>query len=157
MKKILIILCIIYTSCTQSQNRTERVDVIRTWDGDTFDAQREDGSVIRIRMAYIDAPELSQSFGLAATYVLDSLIQHKTLLLYKLDVDKYGRTVAVVYNSPKGESINTFMVKRGMAHVYPQYAPKEIYNMQLEAKKNKKGLWQNPYPILPYIYRSRKK
>lgn len=158
MKKLifLIIFAIACSSQLESE-RMSRIRVVSVIDGDTFWAQYEDGYYGKIRMAYIDAPEISQRFGLASMYVLDSLIEGKEVMFYFLEKDKYQRYVGIVYTTAERKNINLFMVERGMAWAYQKYSPTLLYKAMMEARSKKKGLWQNPYPTPPYIYRKQNK
>ncbi len=49
-------------------------------DGDTLDVEHEDGTVNKIRLANIDAPELAQEGGQEAKDALESLVQGKMSL-----------------------------------------------------------------------------
>jgi len=156
MSKYLIALLLL-AGCSASPQK-ERVKVIRMIDGDTFHAKSPEYGLISIRLAYIDAPEVAQNFGLAAGYVLDSIIREKTLIVQYIAEDIYGRKVAVVYLPNIEISINEFMVIRGMAWVNTAYyATDRFHYDEEEAKKDKKGLWQNPYPIEPWKFRKQNK
>lgn len=159
LKYITIIVLFLFGCVYSTQNRIEQISVIRVVDGDSFWAKTENGQFKKIRLAYIDSPELGQPFGLTSFYILDSLIGDKKVNLYYLNDDKYGRKIGIVYMYNGVGSVNEWMVKRGMswASSNPNYSPKVLYEEMLVAKKNKKGLWQNPYPEEPFKFRNRKK
>lgn len=61
-------------------------------DGDTFVT----ASGMRVRLAGIDAPEITAPLGLQAKQCLEALIEGKRVKIKLLDTDKYGRQVAQV-------------------------------------------------------------
>ena len=66
--------------------------------------------------------------------------------------DKYGRTLADVLDST---NLNHELVKDGWCWWYRKYAPGdlELERLEKEARDAKKGLWQDPVPIPPWVYR----
>ncbi len=71
--------------------RKERVT--RVIDGDTFETASRKNSV---RLANVDAPELSASRGGAAKRALEDLISGETVSINTVARDSYGRSVAKV-------------------------------------------------------------
>jgi len=68
------------------------------------------------------------------------------------DVDRYGRTVAVVYCN--GVNANRAQVERGMAHVYPRYnKDRTLPELQERAKAERRGLWADKEPVPPWEWR----
>ena len=50
------------------------------------------------------------------------------------------------------------MVKAGYAWHFKQYSQNPIYaDLEIQAKNNKRGLWQDKYPIAPWEWRKNKK
>lgn len=131
------------------------VRVISVIDGDTvdvlFDNHRQ-----RIRLAYIDAPEIGQPYGQRSKQTLIALVKNKMVNIRPLNQDNYQRTVAII--EVDSMNINREMVRLGMAWVYTHYND-DLLLLPLEAKAkvNKTGLWQQKNPIAPWIYRQSKK
>jgi micrococcal nuclease len=77
----------------------------------------------------------------------------KPLQSYSLR-DEYKRTVAEVF-LPDGTNANHVLVQNGYCWWYREYAPNDIALKQLEeaAKASKKGLWTDPKPVPPWLYR----
>lgn len=67
--------------------------------------------------------------------------------------DRYGRILGTVYSK---KSKDELMVRTGAAWSYDHYSTK-YSALQKIAKKNKLGLWQNPYPEAPWDYRKRQR
>jgi endonuclease YncB( thermonuclease family) len=105
-----------------------RADVIRTIDGDTFEARVHLGPglepTIRIRLRGIDAPELKAScpqelqMAEAAAGALRSVLGQGDVAISNIGPDKYsGRVVADVETRRAG-NISTAMIAAGHARFY---------------------------------------
>ncbi len=125
-------------------------------DGDSF-MMRSGGLIYEIRMYGIDAPEKKQEGGKDSTKALIKLIKNKNVKVEKQGQDTYGRLIGKVYNGKT--YVNLEMVKRGQAHWFKKYAPKDkdLEKAETEAKKAKRGLWSKPDPVDPAEYRKGKK
>jgi endonuclease YncB( thermonuclease family) len=86
--------------------------VTRVIDGDTLTVQLSTGPVT-VQLAYIDAPELSQTGGGAATRALHERLVGQEVSLDVVARDGEDRIVAVA--SLAGENVNAWMVKQGHA------------------------------------------
>ncbi|MEK6482018.1 thermonuclease family protein [Catalinimonas sp. 4WD22] len=117
--------------------------VVAIADGDTFTLLTEDKTQKKIRLSQIDTPEKAQPYGQKARQVLSSLIFGKEVKVVQEEVDRYGRTVARVYQ--EDIDVNAEMVRTGAAWVYRQYAnDKNLYALEEQAKASQKGLWALP-------------
>ena len=68
------------------------------------------------------------------------------------DTDKYGRTVGKVWVN--GQDANLEQIKRGMAWVYEKYANEPAYfAAEGAAKSGRIGLWNQPNPTPPWVFR----
>ncbi|MEH1010951.1 thermonuclease family protein [Campylobacter concisus] len=90
---------------------------------------------IKIRLYGIDAPELKQPFGKASKRHLIDLISNKSLNINEKGKDKYGRTLAVLYNGD--QDINAQMVIDGYAWAYDKFS-KDYVAFQQNAQSLKK-------------------
>ena len=56
---------------------------------------------------------------------------------------------------PDGTNVNQKLVKDGWCWWYRKYAPGdvELEKLEKEAREAKKGLWVDPAPIPPWVYR----
>lgn len=72
--------------------------------------------------------------------------------------DKYGRTLADVLLSDR-TNVNHKLVEEGWCWWYRKYAPGDAVLEELEkaARDAKKGLWADPVPIPPWVYRKAKR
>lgn len=140
MKTLLTISILFFCSCKFHGT------VKRVIDGDTF--VMEDNT--KIRLNNLDAPEISQTYGIQAKQFLSNLVLNKTITGIKHGKDKYGRTIADLYLN--GLWINKLIIDSGYAYVYLKYDSENLYPYELIAKNNKIGLWAYPN-ISPYNFR----
>src|SRR5690348_6231606 len=105
-----------FASCTTKTGDSKTIygKVVSITDGDTFTLLIEENKQIKIRLHGIDCPERKQDFGQAAKQKLSDMIFKKAVYAVEMDIDRYGRTVAVVYDE-QNNCINTAMLKAGLA------------------------------------------
>lgn len=114
--------------------------VVGVHDGDTITVLTPEKRQIKIRLAEIDAPELSQPYGKKAKQLLSLMVFGKDVSFTPLTTDKYGRTVARVYQGQN--DINLAMVQTGAAWAYRKYLTDTAFlEAETEARKTGTGLW----------------
>lgn len=126
-------------------------------DGDTFKT-RVQGAVLTFRLGGIDAPEHDQPYGATSTALLRELIQGQQVVLVYDDVDTYGRIVVRAW--VRNLDINAEMVRRGAAWFESEYSSDdELYRLEEEANKQKRGLWALPAKdrVDPRVWREKKR
>ena len=130
--------------------------VLEVYDGDTITVLSGQNK-FRVRLFGIDAPEVLQEYGIQARDRLRELILGQVVTVEVLNVDQYGRAVAIIRKDL--QEVNTEMVRSGAAWHYVQYAAGEndLANAQQEAKKAQAGIWQNNHPVPPWDYRKQSK
>lgn len=122
--------------------------VIGIADGDTLTVL-EDRRQVKIRLANIDAPEKKQAFGQRSKESLSDLCFGKDATYQVQDIDRYGRTVAVV--TCAGIEANRAQVERGLAWVYPKYnKDRSLPSLQDAARGARRGLFADPEPVPPW-------
>jgi len=127
----------------------------RVYDGDTFTLQRAGNDDIKIRIVGIDAPEKDQAFGIQSRDYARQLLDGKKVTVYTEPGETYGRKLGIVITED-GKHFNYEMVANGYAWWYDQYSKdKYLEAAQLEAKRKKLGLWNNPNAQAPWEYRRR--
>ncbi|WP_225748503.1 thermonuclease family protein [Eikenella sp. Marseille-P7795] len=127
--------------------------VVGIKDGDTFTCLTDGRRQITVRMAQIDAPEKGQPFGQKAKSTLSEYIHGQTVRLEESGFDRYGRTLAEVYDE-RGRNINMLMVQAGLAWAYKEYMTNTAYqDMQEEATRENRGLWSENGYIYPSDWR----
>ncbi len=133
------------------KNQTFVAKVIRIIDGDTMEILYKDRAV-KIRLAHIDSPEArgAQPFGSQAKKTLSDLCFGQQVTVYGQQYDRYKRLIAVIIN-PKKQNVNQEMIRLGMAWHFKKYSTDPVYAaLEIEARGNKTGLWQDNNPIPPW-------
>ncbi|MFM7471871.1 MAG: thermonuclease family protein [Nodosilinea sp.] len=140
-------------------------------DGDTFRMAYQ-GKLLTVRLACVDAPEISQvPYGPAAANRLRELLPRTTVVGFReVDRDRYGRLVAEIYTpeSPAqgtgaagsaSLSVNLQLVKEGQAVVYRQYlsgcpdSRAALLQAEGQARQARLNFWNQPNPLMPWDYR----
>ena len=127
-------------------------------DGDTIEMHGK-----RIRLHGIDAPESGQTCinkngknyrcGKFAAQRLSKIIGWNTITCKVMDIDRYGRAIALC--NIKNKDINEQLVEEGLALAYRQYS-KDYVLAEKTARNAKKGLWQGDF-IKPWDWRKGKR
>jgi endonuclease YncB( thermonuclease family) len=139
-------------------DQTISATVVAVHDGDgTVKCACADGITRSVRLYGIDAPELKQAHGPESRAALVKMILNKTVTLTipAWSNDAHGRTVAKL--TVDGTDVNLALVKHGFAWAYSAYlkaSDKPAYfAAQNAAKTAKLGLWSQPNPTAPWVWR----
>jgi|SRR6516164_7223679 endonuclease YncB( thermonuclease family) len=129
-------------------------------DGDTINVLILRKQQIRVRIAFIDAPEKGQAFGERAKQVMSELVFGKDVKLRPHTIDRDGRLVARVLIDNQDAGLE--LLKQGLCWVYEKYIPEATIDIeasyraaQATAQSDKLGLWQDPDPEPPWEWRKR--
>ncbi len=144
MKKIILILILLLTSCTQTIE--EKIEgpfqVTNVVDGDTLDLITSE----RVRLSGINTPEKGECYYKEAKEKLKELILNKKVYIEKdkTNKGKYGRLLRYVYID--NTLVNSYLVEQGYAKVYDKYKydTKRYYELkraELNAINNHLGVW----------------
>lgn len=154
MRNLLVVLALIVQGAPALS--CEPCHLTRVVDGDTL-VLRCGESTTRVRMKYIDAPELKQPYGTDAKSHLWVMLEGVDLTVCGDKKDLYGRTLAEVFtpDSPN-QSVNLKMVQDGFAWSY-KHQRKEYNNAESAARKERRGLWQDDIQESPWDFRRRVK
>jgi endonuclease YncB( thermonuclease family) len=130
-------------------------------DGDTINVLILGKQHIRVRLAFVDAPERGQAFGQRAKQAMSELVFGKDAKLRPHTIDRYGRLVARVIIDNQDAGLE--LLKQGLCWVYEKYvgeASPEIQTSyraaQVVAQSEKTGLWQDAVPVPPWEWRKEK-
>lgn len=143
--------------------------VIGVTDGDTIKVLDAAQDSHKIRLNGIDAPERSQPYGRASTDHLKQYVAGKQVRVELVKYDRYGRLIGNVWVQPAdcadcGQRffVNHAMVLAGMAWWYRYYAEDQdeedrgrFESAEQEALARKRGLWADPDPVPPWVWRRR--
>jgi micrococcal nuclease len=126
--------------------------LVKVLDGDTVEVMHN-GKAERIRLAQIDCPEKNQPFGQAAKEYVLAIAAHKIVTVEVETVDRYGRTVGEVF-LPDDANLNKQIFRAGYAWQYKRYSKNYTYaDLELGARVQRLGLWQEKNPIPPWEWR----
>ncbi len=141
-KLFLLLIILLCAFPLHAEQLIGRVIVIS--DGDTLTILDANERQIKIHLAEIDAPESGQPYGNKAKQELSALTFNKIVIIAVQDVDHYGDIVGRVYVN-RVIDVNFELVKRGAAWVYHKYTQDQrLYDLEHEARINKRGLWKLP-------------
>jgi micrococcal nuclease len=133
--------------------------VVGVHDGDSLTVLLPSNTQIKIRVAFLDAPELGQPFGYRAKQAMSDLVFGKSVLFYPHAIDRYGRTVAQVV--VEGTDVGLELLGQGLCWIYSrniEEARPEIQAIyrkaQTEARQHRRGLWSDTRkPVRPWEWR----
>ena len=132
--------------------------VVQGPDGDTVSVLLGGGRMEKVRLYGIDTPESGQTGGPEATAFTRDRAFLGEVELTILDTDQYGRKVAIV-RLPDGTLLNEELLRAGHAWVYRNYCREAICAtwllMEEEARRARRGLWQEATPQAPWEWRRR--
>jgi endonuclease YncB( thermonuclease family) len=131
-------------------------------DGDTIKVLATGRDLLRVRVAWIDAPEMDQAFGKRAKQFMGALVFGKYVELRPHAIDRYGRTVAMVFVD--GRDVGLELIKQGLAWAYEHYLPEASPEIQAQytaaetaARVSRKGLWvEGKSAVPPWEWRREK-
>lgn len=112
----------------------------------------------KIRLAGIDAPELTQDFGQKARTNLSALAFNQQAEADCREFDRHQRELCIV--TVNGKDIGLEQVRNGMAWLYPKYAVDQTpqgradyEQAEFRAKIHRFGLWNSKNPTPPWDWR----
>ena len=125
--------------------------VVAVLDGDSLmvlDLRQQ----VEVRLHGVDAPEGGQAFGNVCKRTLSNLVFGKTAAVQVVDIDRYKRSVSRL--TVDGRDVGLEMIRAGCAWHYRQYSDDAGYAAaEVEARRARRGLWQEGAPVAPWNYR----
>ncbi len=152
-RKYLIFFILIIANVSFAEQFNGKVS--KVIDGDTIWV-KSGVEKIKVRLSYIDAPELKQNFGIKSKDYLIGLILDKNVEIHSYRRDRYKRVIGEVYIHNNKESIfvNAKLLKSGHAWVYKRYRNNPyLINLENYARTNKNGIWGLENPTKPWEFR----
>lgn len=129
--------------------------VTKVLDGDSLRVRQGD-ELVTVRLYGIDCPEYGQPQWREAKDAASNIMQGKRVGVTPIDMDRYGRVVALV--DCRGGQVNSELVRRGMAWVYPHYCTAQPFCRTLEeleqqARDQRLGIWKDRRPVPPWVWK----
>ncbi len=106
---------------------------------------------LKVRLAGIDAPEVGQPHGEAATRALKDLALKQRGRLHRVATDAYGRALGRLEIG--GLDVNVELVRRGHAWASSRDAADPLRGVQDAARSARRGLWGEVAPTPPWVWR----
>ena len=135
---------------TETQNGYK---VIGIKDGDTFVLIIDRKEQV-VRFAHIDCPEKKQPYGnKAKQFVSERCFGQYVTIIHNNKFDRNKRLIAEVILQD-GTNINKQLIKNGLAWHFKKYSKDTEYEeLELQARRNKIGLWSDSEPVAPWEWR----
>lgn len=154
MKAIFLTLLFIFPLFLSAKALSGRV--IKIADGDTFTLLVNNKEQVKVRLYGIDAPEKNQAYGKRAKQYLSKLIWGVPVTVNVIEQDRYGRSIGKV-STNQIKDVSLEMIRAGYAWLYREYCNDRAYEIaEKNARRNRKGLWQDAHPIKPQEFRKLK-
>ena len=127
--------------------------VVAVHAGDTFTVQSE-GSLYKVRLSDVDAPEMGQVFGKQARQFTERMVLGRRVQVNVALIDRHGRRVGEVIVED-GWVLNEELVHAGFAWYYRVHPVRNERLQRLEqyAFSKKLGLWVEKEPLPPWEFR----
>lgn len=149
--KLSIFISILFTFSLFAQSGK----IVRIKDGDTVVLLDNYNNQITLRLAEVDCPESSQAFGKKAKEFTSNEVGNRTVSYKIINTDRYGRYIAKVFYNNK--YLSEEIIKNGFGWHYKKYSNStRLSQLELSARKNKLGLWNDKGIVAPWDYRSSK-
>lgn len=130
--------------------------VVGVKDGDTIELL-QNGKTVTVRLFGVDTPEKTQAYGQRARQFTSDLAFGKSVRLIVNNTDRYGRTVGTIL-LPDGRNLNEELVRNGYAWHYKAYSNDlKLANLESDARRYKRGLWEDASPVAPWDFRKDKR
>jgi endonuclease YncB( thermonuclease family) len=127
--------------------------VVKVHDGDTVTVLAA-GVERRVRLVGIDAPERGQPYASASRRGLAGRVGGRVVRVIERGTDSYGRTLGRVLVA--GSDANAAQVRDGYAWVFRRFEnDPALIAQEAEAKAAGRGLWRDPEPLPPWVWRER--
>lgn len=139
-----------------------RGEVSRISDSDTLVVKRRDGSEVKVRLRWVDGPEIAhnrrqvdQPGGVEASAWTAKHTLGKQVLVTPCDMS-YGRYVgSVILEDDPTFDVGYELTLAGHAQLDPRYRPPKVYrDAEADAKQSDRGLWAaDGEPLPPWEWR----
>jgi endonuclease YncB( thermonuclease family) len=159
--RLAVFIILIITQC-QALAETLTGRVVRVTDGDTIVVLDADNAQHKIHLQGIDAPERGQAYGTKSKEHLSDSVADKTVVVEYEKYDRYERILGKVLLDD--QDMNLEQLEAGLAWHYKKYESEQTTadrvsysDAEREARRVRRGLWQDANPVAPWDYRQAKR
>jgi endonuclease YncB( thermonuclease family) len=145
-------------ACLAAQAAPMKVKVVSVMEGDVINVLMPSEDRLVLRVAGIDAPELTQEFGQKAVLTLAKMVEGKEVMATAITQDESRRYVTILNSN--GRDVGLFMLLNGLAwtleedlEAMPEELAETYRTAVAEARAAKRGLWGGPHQIEPRRWR----
>jgi endonuclease YncB( thermonuclease family) len=153
------IMFIFFSAVSYADTLTGRV--IRVVEGDALVVQDSNNAQHEIRLLGIDAPEYKQAYAAKSTESLTKWVAGRFVVIDYSKRDDHERIIGKLLLS--GQDINLEQIKAGLAWYDNMHAEvqtesdRQLYvQVELEARKAKRGIWFDINPVPPWVFRNKR-
>lgn len=147
----------------QQSSTSYAATVVKISDGDTLHARDGDGRKHKVRLAYIDAPELQQAGGQDSRAALQDMLDGQVVQVVVFGRDRYQRELAQVVRGQEDAGLQ--QIKLGQAWHYVSYARRDQNPADFSAyaaaeqlaRSGRQGLWRKRDAQAPWTFRQQQR
>ena len=157
LRIIVALLAIIFLHCLPAFTFAQPITgkVISVADGDTITILVSARNSVKVRLAAVDCPESGQAYGKQAKKFTSRMVYGKQVTIKPVTKDRYGRTVAMVYQN--GANLSKEIIANGYGWVFRKYCKWAFCSDWLRLEQNARnrgiGLWRDKNAIPPWEWR----
>lgn len=131
--------------------------VVAIADGDTFTLLDAQNRQHKVRLYGVDAPEKGQDWSKLSKEALRKKVFGKKVMLRWKSKDRWKRIIAWVYTADSA-CVNEALLSDGAAWHFTEYDQNPAWALlETNARKQKRGLWSQPAPLAPWLWRKAKR
>jgi micrococcal nuclease len=127
--------------------------VVAVIDGNVFEIVADDGQTQRLSLVGIDCPESGQPFFEKAKKALEKIILNKEVRVKMMGKNRWGHYLALVTLVKNGVDPRLALLEDGLAWTAEKDPDAELESIRIKARDKQRGLWSEPNPTAPWIYR----
>lgn len=148
------------TASARAMPRLLDAHVLEVYDGDSLLVSDAGQRRYGVRIAGIDAPERHQAYADVSRLALRALLHEREVRIEAVKVDAFGRIVGRVFVA--GRDVGLAQLRAGLAWHFARYdadlaagAARRYARAERQARFAGIGLWRDPAPLAPWVYRAR--
>lgn len=152
MRRMMLVLLLVVMGVPCQAADEQQMRVFKVFDGDSL-LLRTRAHSLRVQLAGIDAPELSQPGGQFSLKVLEKMVLGQRVRLIEVGTNEAGEPLVTMHRLKYDIALE--LVRAGAAWVTPDGSA-SLRAAEAEARMRGQGIWAEdaPAPIPPWQWRS---